>query len=161
MENQTPNAELPEPAGVLSFTFGTKTETKLIANGEALFEGIPSNFNTERVHLQWNAQGFRKVDTSFLLNQEIMVLPVSRNDDLAEIYGIVMNEKGKPLKAVKIAIPCCYALTVATGEFALQIPFDHQKIEQRLDVFKVGYAPKSITTPVIPGEIVRLVLNKQ
>ena len=159
LENRTPNPELPEPEGQLTLTYGSKTEIKPVVAAEALFDGIPANFKNEHVQLHWEAKGFVDIDTTFLLKNEAMVLPVFRNKDLALISGFILDAAGNPIEGVKVSTSCCFAHTLASGEFTLSIPFNHQKIEQRLDVYKLGYKQKSITTPVIPGETVRLILN--
>lgn len=160
VENRTPSPELPEPSGKLTLTYGSKTESKEGVTGEALFEGIPANFKGENLRLRFEAEGFVNVDTVFSLENESIVLPVRRNDDLAKITGIISDDSGNRLEGVKISIACCSTLTVG-GAFTLDIPFDHQRTRQRLDIFKQGFVPKSINTPVIPGEVVRLVLERQ
>lgn len=160
VENRTPNPELPEPSGKLTLTYGSKTEPKEGVAGEALFEGIPANFKSENLRLQFLAEGFVPVDTSFLFENEAIVLPVRRNDELAKITGVISDEAGKPLEGVKISIACCSALSDASGAFTLVIPFEHQRTSQRLDIFREGFKPKSVTTPVMPGETLRQVLEK-
>lgn len=159
VENRTPNPELPEPSGKLSLTYGSKTEPKEGLLGEALFEGIPANFKGKDLRLRFEAKGFVSVDTTFLLENEAIVLPVRRNADLAKITGFISDDSRKPLEGVKVSIACCSALTDASGAFVLHIPFEHQRTSQRLDIFKEGFAPKSITTPVMPGEVLRQVLE--
>ena len=155
LENQTPNPELPEPLTRLVLTYGTTSEPKENVATEAMFEGIPGNFRGEKLRLQFSATGFVPVDTSFLFEQELLTLPVRRNDDLAKITGIIKDEAGQALEGVKVSIPCCSALTDASGAFSLSIPPEHQRTAQRLDLFKAGYAPKSTSTPVFPGEVFR------
>ena len=162
VENRTPNAELPEPNGELTLTYGAKSESKTAgAASEALFEGIPANFKGEELRLRYVAKGFADVDTTFTLDNDKIVLPVRRNNDLAKIAGFISDDAGNPLEGVKIAMACCSVLTDASGAFTLDIPFEHQRSSQRLDIFRQGFASKSITTPVIPGEPVRLMLDRQ
>ncbi len=161
VENRTPNPELPEPTGTLSLTYGSKTDPKTNVAAEAFFEGIPANFKNETVRLRYEAKGFVPVDTTFLLASDAMVLPVRRNDDLASITGFLTDEAGKRLEDVKVSLPCCFTLTDETGKFVLRIPFGQQRTRQRLDFFKEGFAPKSVTTPIISGEAVRLILASQ
>lgn len=91
-----------------------------------------------------------------------MILPVRRNGDLGKITGIIKDEEGKPVPGVEVSIPiCCSAFTDGDGEFLLAIPFSQQKERQRLSVLKEGFKPQDVSTPVIPGELVRLILEKQ
>lgn len=160
IENQNPNPELSEPLARLVLTYGAKSESKEGVVAEALFEGISAKFWGKKLRLQFSANGFVPVDTLFLFENESFVLPVRRNDDLAKITGIIKGESGQPLEGVKISIPCCSALTDASGAFTLPIPPAHQRTAQRLDLFKAGYAPKSTSTPVFPGEVFRERLSK-
>ncbi len=156
VENRTPNPELPEPEAQLLLTYGQKTETKTAVNGEALFEGIPANFREEQLRLQFSAEGFRPIDTTFSFDDELVVLAVRRNDDLATLSGIITDAaSGQPLEGVSVSISCCQTLTDAAGQFTLQVPPEHQRLSQRLDIFKNGFEAKSVTTPVIPGETLR------
>jgi len=161
VENRTPNPELPEPSGKLTLTYGSNSVPKEAVATEALFEGIPANFKGEKLRLHFSAKGFVPVDTSFFFENEILVLPVRRNNDLAKITGFISDDSGKPLEGVKVSISCCSALTDASGNFALDIPFHHQRTSQRLDIFKAGFDAKSIATPVIPDEAVRQMLEHQ
>lgn len=70
VENRTPNAELPEPSGMLALTYGSKTEQKESVSVEALFEGIPANFKGEQLLLQFSAKGFVPVDTLFIFSMK-------------------------------------------------------------------------------------------
>ena len=65
IENLTPNPALPEPSGVLTLTYGGKPEQKEQVSTEANFEKIPANFKKEKFRLQFAAEGFVKIDTSF------------------------------------------------------------------------------------------------
>jgi hypothetical protein len=160
IENRTPNPELPEPKSNLSLTYGQKTESQTGLSEEALFEGIPANFRGERLRLQFSAPGFVPIDTVFSFDHELLVLPVRRNDDLATLAGFILDEAAKPLEGAKVSIPCCDAITDASGKFVLKIPFQYQRTSQRLDISRTGFEPKSITTPVIPNEILRQGLVK-
>jgi len=162
VENQTRNGALPEPSAALSLTYGTKTDPKTSVVTETVFEGIPANFKGETVRLRFEAKGFVGVDTSFLLETEApMNLPVRRNGDLARIVGIITDEAGMPMEGAKVSIiTCCSALTDASGAFLLEIPFAAQRMSQRLDISKTGFVQKSVTTPVMPGEVLRQMLER-
>ena len=160
IENRTPNPELPEPKSNLSLTVGQKTEPKTGLADEALFEEISANFRGERLRLQFSAPGFVPIDTAFSFDNELLVLPVRRNDDLATLAGFILDEAAKPLEGAKVSIACCDAITDSSGKFVLNIPFQHQRTSQRLDISRTGFEAKSITTPVIPGEILRQGLVK-
>ena len=160
IENRTPNPELPEPKSNLSLTFGQKTEPKTGLADEAIFEGISASFRGERLRLQFSAPGFVPMDTAFSFDNDLLVLPVRRNDDLATLAGFILDEAAKPLEGARVSIDCCDAMTDSSGKFVLNIPFQHQRTSQRLDISRTGFDTKSITTPVIPGEMLRQGLVK-
>ena len=161
VENRTPNPELPEPVSTLSLAYGPKTETKERITTDALFEGIPPNFRGQNVRIRFSAGGFFPLDTTLLLGGDAVVLGVRRNEDRAKLRGFISDEQGKPLDEVDVSISCCRTLTDPLGSFVLAIPFEHQRLEQRLLVFKKGYRQRDLTVPVIPGEPVRLILEKE
>jgi len=76
-------------------------------------------------------------------------LPVRRNDDLATLAGFILDEAAKPLEGARVSIACCDAMTDSLGKFVLNIPFQHQRTSQRLDISKTGFDTKSITPPVL------------
>lgn len=161
IENQTPNPQLSNPIGRLTLTYGGKSEPKPNIQKEAFFEKIPAAFREEIFRLTCEAAGFVKVDTSFKY-VPVMTLPVRRNDDLATIKGFIYDTENHPIEGVKIALECCNARTDIEGAFTLRIPFEHQLEDQRLDLSKTDYIPKSTTTPVIKGELFReYLLRKQ
>ncbi len=160
VENRTPNPELPEPLPRLVLTYGGKSETKEAAGAEALFEGIPANFRGDLLRLHGAARGFVPIDTTFRFDQDLLIAPMRRNEELATLGGIISDEAGMPVEGARVSIACCEARTDVSGKFVLHIPFRSQREIQRLDVFKTGYTPVSIETPVIPGEVLRYVLVK-
>lgn len=159
VENQSPNSELPAPSGTMTLTYGGEPVVVKNVTDKKLFTKIPANFRSEIFRLQYAADGFVKVDTSFNYAKSLNLL-VRRNDDLASIKGNVIDENGAPLKDVAVSIDCCNTLTTAAGNFLLDIPTNHQRRKQRLTLFKEGYQQEDVSTPVQPGKLVRLVLEK-
>lgn len=161
IKNKTPNVELPKPNGELTLIYGGKKEIKNNILTEVFFEGIPPSFKEKKVQLNYSAKGFEKIDTSIILNDATMNLPIYRNDDLAIIQGVISDEAGQGINGVKISTSCCKTDTDEVGTFKLDIPFHAQRTQQRLDISKEGYQSKSITTPVFKGEIVRINLSEK
>lgn len=159
VENQSPSNELAGPSGTMTLTYGGEPVVVENVTDKAFFNQIPANFRSDIFRLQYAADGFVNVDTAFNY-VESMNLRVRRNDDLASIKGNVIDENGAPLKDVAVSIDCCNTLTTAAGNFLLDIPANHQRSKQRLTVFKEGYQQKDVSTPVQPGKLVRLVLEK-
>jgi len=160
IENQTISPELPEPVAQLLLTYGLKTEPKDSVRGEETFESIPGQFRNENLRLQFMAAGFLRIDTMVPANGKLVLLPVRRNNDLAMLSGAIMNTTGQPLEGVRVSIDCCTTYTDSAGKFKLVIPLEHQQEQQRLSLYKDAYAPINITTPVLPGEMVRQILHR-
>ena len=83
---------------------------------------------------------------------------------MAWLKGYVYEEGTDPLEGlegVKVSTTCCSALTGASGAFKLFIPFEHQREEQRLELFKEGYHQKSTTEPVIKRVDIQTYLLKK
>lgn len=160
IKNTTPNIALPAPKGSLTLMYNGKQVVKREISESALFETIPANNRNKILHLTYQASGFSPIDTSFLY-QSAILLSVKRNGDLAQIRGKVSDETGTQLESVKVTIDCCPAVyTDKTGSFLLSIPFKHQRREQRITLFKEGYKEKSVTDPVIVGELYQYFLKK-
>jgi hypothetical protein len=158
IENKTFSPELSEPVGELLLTYGQKTEPKEMVRNEAAFESIPGLYRGEKLRLQFNADGYVRIDTFVIANEKLVLLPVRRNNDLAVLVGFVSTDGGRPLAGVKVNTDCCTAYTDSSGQFRLNIPFQYQRIQQRVSFYKKGYVVKDITSPVIPGEPIRLTL---
>lgn len=162
LKNTTPNTELPDPLGTLKFSADQIVKTKAQVSEEAYFDDIPAYLANKMIRLSYEAKGFVPIDTSLNFPTEMLILALQRNDDFANIQGLVKDEDGQPLAEVAVAIPaCCSVLTDQTGAFSLQIPIAQQRTQQRLELSKATYESKSITTPIYKSEIVRLTLRKK
>lgn len=159
IENKTPNPQLEEASGTIRLTYGAKTETKTEVRNEAFFEDIPPRYKEEPLRITYQAPGFIPIDTTFEW-REAITLAVQRNDDLALIRGIVSDADGQPLENVQVSISCCSASTNEAGIFNLAVPPIHQRKSQRLNFYKKGFLAKDINSPIIPGEPLRIILEK-
>lgn len=151
LDNQTPSEFLPEPEGTVSLTYGSKTENLPVTGRSVMFENIPPRHKKEPLTLRFEAEGFETIDTSLVPEGELLVLPVRRNQKLAQITGQVYIDGTEPLEGlegVKVSIPCCSAFTDASGAFTLKIPFEHQRTDQRIELFREGYHQRSFTETV-------------
>lgn len=161
LKNKTPNPELPEPVGTLTFSAGQVNKTKTEVSKAASFDDIPPYLSSQTIHLNYKAKGFIPIDTSLVFPSETLTLALRRNDDFATIQGVIKDEAGQALEGVNVSIlACCATLTDETGAFSLKIPFDRQKTQQRLELSKTTYKSKSVSTPVYKNEIIRLSLEQ-
>lgn len=103
-------------------------------NGDAHFDGIPSEFFNREVLAMIDAEGFEpaKPDAKLLLNGESVYLEVKRDGSLAKIAGTVKNTDGDLLQGVTIRIGKLKTQTDADGWFELVIPPEARKERQKL-----------------------------
>lgn len=163
IENQTPNPELPVQVGSLNLIYGGEINTQTSISTNAIFENIPPGLKKEPFRLQYEADGFVKIDTIFDYVESINI-PVKRNDDLALLQGYVYEEGTDPLEGVEgvsASIGCCSVLTDASGKFNIKIPFDQQREKHRLELFKEGFHQKSTWEPVIKGNVIHTYITKK
>jgi hypothetical protein len=158
MDDKTPNPELPPLAATLSMTYNGKTETFENVADATTFKNL---FRSgEEVQLSFRANGFVPKDTVFQLTKGL-VLPVWRDATYAVLKGKITDEDGSPLSEVQITVQGQTVETDKAGLFLLQLAPSKQRPNQRLDIFKAGFAPQSIETPIVANEEVRLVLIKK
>lgn len=161
LENQTPNPNLPEPTATLSLKYGDKIAKTENITEESMFKGIPSSFKGEMIQLAFKAKGFESIDTSFILAENFLSLPIYRDNSLSKVYGMVKDEADRPLEGVKIAVQDIQVFTDASGRFSLSIPFDKQATEQRVSAFKEGYELWDYTFPIGRPTTAILIANRE
>lgn len=162
LENQTPNPNLPFEKGIVSLKYGGKADTQGIQK-EAIFKELPSKFKAEPVQVHFEAEGFESIDTTILLDQERLILPIRRDNSLANLFGTVREEiNGQliPLAEVEVRVQDLKTKTDEQGNFSMQIPFGKQLEQQRLMASKPGYIPFDRREPIIKNEPTQIKLQK-
>lgn len=163
VDNRTPNAELPQAEAKISLTYGDKVET-LSAAEEVIFKGIPANFRNKAVRVECEVPGFFVVDTSFVLADQLLVIPIYRDKSFAQLKGnVTLDTAGDeiiPLEGVDVEVQDLHTFTDANGNFSLQIPFEKQRTEQRVILRKKGYNAWDQTVPVMANEVMRVTMRK-
>lgn len=161
LDNKTPNAYLPFEEGKVILRYNGKVETQL-SNTAAIFRAIPANNRNKKVDLKFTAPGFQTIDTSILLENESLNLPIKRDDSYRKMYGKIEDESGNPIEngIVRLNDVNLETRTDAQGNFSLNIPFDKQRKQQRLEVSKAGYQPFDRTEPVNKDRAIRIQLIK-
>lgn len=163
IDNRTPNAELPQTEAKISLTYGDKVEA-LSAAEEVIFKGIPANFRHKAVRVKCEVSGFFVVDTSFVLEDQLLVIPIYRDKSFAELKGnVTLDTSGDeiiPLEGVDVEVQDLHAFTDANGNFSLQIPFAKQRTEQRVILRKDGYNAWDQTVSVMANEVMRVTMRK-
>jgi hypothetical protein len=158
LDDKTPNEELPEVDATVSILYQGKPENHENIKENTVFPTLYRSEN-EEVELRFRAKGFVDIDTSFVLTKTIE-LPIRRNDYYANIMGTIVDENGNPLQDANVTIQGITKSTDHIGSFKFTLPPDKQRESQRIDIHKEGYKSKSPTSPIIPNETMRLVLNE-
>jgi len=112
------------------------------------------------VRLQFLSEGFNNIDTTFVLTQNHLTLPIYRDESLAKLTGIVEDEEEQRIEGVSVMVQNLQTTTDATGYFELKIPFDQQRPKQRINIVHTGYQNIDVEVPVMKDEGMRLVLKK-
>lgn len=161
LTDMTPNPDLPRISGEVTLNYADKVETKAIGEAETYFKGIPLTMAGQQAGLRVEAQGYRPVDTTFLWKDQIITIPIRRNEDYSKLVGFVRNSDGDPLEGVAVSLDDFGLLvhTRANGQFHLDIPFDQQRLRQRIAFRMAGFQTKEFITPVLPGEPLRIVMQ--
>jgi len=159
IQNINQNPELPFEKGKVILRYADKTEVIEIKGlKDITFKAIPSNLRNEKINFTFEAQGFEKIDTLFLLSDNSFSLLIKRDDTYAKITGFIKDNAGNPLEKVSISTLDLKVFTDKRGYFELQIPFEKQRKKQRISIFKEGYKAQDFETPVIKEEELRVVL---
>lgn len=80
LENRSSNPHLPKPNGTLTIIYGGNPKSIDNISSSHVFQGIPSNYKTAPIRLQYQADGFWPIDTT-ITNAATVSLPLKRNDD--------------------------------------------------------------------------------
>ena len=160
VKDATPNPNIPFEKATITLNYGDKTEPQTVEK-EATFKGIPPKFRGEKVSLHIESEGFSKVDTSIILSENNVNIPLSRDNSLGTIFGDVKDENGRELADVEIRVQDISVRSSVTGYFQLPIPFEKQLKNQRINISKQGFKNWNEETPVLQGTPVNIILKKQ
>lgn len=161
LKNLTPNKDLPLEKAKITLVYGDKTDSQEAVNQEVTFKGIPANFKGKKLSLKFESAGFVSVDSSIVLKENTLALPIRRDNSLGKIFGLVKDENGKALAGVKITVQeDVSTLSNEEGRFTLQIPFDKQRKEQTIRAFKEGYKTYSRLEPIVENEETLIMMEK-
>jgi Effector-associated domain 11 len=155
----TPNPNIPFEKAKVTLTYGDKTESQPVEK-EAIFKGIPPKFRDANVQIKCEAEGFVTLQRDFVLSENIVTIPLSRDNSLGMIFGSIQDENGNPVAGAQVSVIELTTLSDASGQYKLLIPFDKQRKTQRVKVFKQGFKIWDIESPVIPNEALMVVLKK-
>ena len=160
LDNRTPNPELPFQGGSVILQYGNKSDTLPIQQ-EVDFKGIPASFSDETLALRFVAAGFINLDTTFVLSGERLTLPIRRDDTFARIFGTIKDQEGNPVSGAQVSVLDIHVQSDISGNFLLPIPFEKQRPEQRIRVYKSGYRDWDNTSPVIKNETIGIILSSE
>ena len=164
LHNLSPSPHLPEPEGVLTWIDDESSLRKETIHQEAIFEGRNPRYRKKAIRFQFEAEGFEKIDTSFIPENDFVLLPVKRNDEFAQIKGNVYlsgSESEKGIEGVLISTACCSTLTDGSGNFTMTIPSEYQREFQMITLAKEGYQSKNIREPVSKGLSIKVYMKEE
>ncbi len=157
LDNRTPNPNLPFQKGNITLQYSGRSESKNIET-ETIFTGIPRG---EEINLLFEAPGFVKIDTAFVLSVNHITLPIRRDNSLARIFGTVKDGQGNPVADAQVIVQEITARTDEAGNFSLLIPFDKQRRDQQIRVFKTGHEESNRTYTIVENEDIGILLPKK
>jgi Effector-associated domain 11 len=155
----TPNPNIPFEKAKVTLTYGDKTESQTIEK-EATFKGIPPHFRDDMLQIQCEANGFVTVQRLFEFSENKVTIPLCRDHSLATLFGQIKSEKGEGLAEVQVSVQDITVLSNASGFYSLTIPFEKQRVAQRLRAFKSGFKLWDFETPVLSSTPVDIILKK-
>ena len=106
------------------------------------------------------AEGFVTLQTSIPLSENIITIPLSRDNSLGTIFGHVKDEKGYGLADVQVTVQDISVQSSVSGYYTLLIPFEKQLKTQRVKAFKQGFKNWDFETPVLRGAPVNIILKQ-
>lgn len=157
VQEARPIPGLPFKEGSVTLRYGDKTEKLPIAT-ETIFKQIPASQKAEFARLSFESPGYEGIDTVFSLSENIL-LPIRRDNSLGHIFGTVKDERGNPVADAQIIVQDSSVPTDALGRFTCTIPFEKQRLEQRIRVVKDGFREWDTTSPVIENEAIGIILK--
>jgi len=149
---------LPFTEGIITLQYADKTENQT-TSGEVIFKQIPANLKNKEAKIVFKAKGYNTIDSNIVLN-DLIVLPIHRDNSLELIFGIVKDENNIPVSDVQITVLDISEKTNDAGEFSIHIPFEKQQAEQRLTAYKKGFQRWEYTFPVIKNVETKIILKK-
>jgi Effector-associated domain 11 len=155
----THNPNIPFEKAKITLMYGDKEESQTVEK-EATFKGIPPNFRDAQVQIKCEADGFLSIQKVFVLSENTMTIPLSRDNSLATIFGHVKDENGYGLADVQLTVQDITVLSSASGFYTLPIPFTKQLKMQRLRAFKQGFKNWDFEMPVLSGTPADIILKK-
>ena len=155
----TPNPNIPFEKAKVTLTYGGKPETQIVKK-EATFKEIPPRFRDNRVDIKCEADGFVSVQSVFILSENTVTIPLSRDNSLGTIFGHIKDEKGNRVADAQVSVQDISVSSNGSGYYTLPIPFDKQLKSQRVKAFKQGFKDWDFETPVIQSVPVDIILKK-
>jgi hypothetical protein len=121
------------------------------------FIDIPAKYLNRKMQFGMNFPGYELAypDSGYLLNQDaFVVLPVRRDNTLAEIRGNIIDEDGNALNGVIVQLSASNVAdtTEANGVFVLSIAPNLRQDSVGLFCFKKGYESKLVTAYPSSGQ---------
>lgn len=124
---------------------------------------LPGYKRFSNIKLNANAQFFISIDTIIPIGcglRRNISLCLMRDHSFSIFEGTVYDDDLNPLPGVDVSLAGFSATTISTGEFAITLPLEIQRIEQSIALTKEGYIP-IIREDEIPGTDLKFIMHKR
>lgn len=160
LKNSSENNFLPPETASITLNYGDKSETRISANGEAVFKGLPHYLRDEPLQIEVSSFGFYPIDT-LVEGKNFLSIGLIRDETFRFLKGRVLEaETARPIAGAKVMSLGIETLTDELGRFTLDIPEVQQKVEQQLFVEKENYLSWQRLEPVIKNAESTIMLEK-
>ncbi len=161
LRDQQETIVLKNEGNVILELGGGPQERRIGAYGEAYFEQIGPKFRNQPVSMTLDAEGFELVypEKQYVLAGDSITVEIKPNDDLAIVFGTIVDDELNGLEGVRVSIGDVHRITDQDGAFEFRVPLDKQTRQYALSASKPGYASKKVSS-VLPGHKIELVLEK-
>ncbi|MEM6807235.1 MAG: CHAT domain-containing protein [Bacteroidota bacterium] len=164
LQDLSNNDYLPKVEGKITWIDKESSQSKTSINQIVSFEGRNPKYRKDSVQILFEARGFESINMNIIPEDDLLLLPIKRDDTYAHMQGIIYEFDSDPpegLEGVIVSIPCCTDTTDVQGNFSFTIPLAEQRVEHRMELYKSGFKLKSLTEPVVKGNTIRNYLEKK
>ncbi|MCW3081055.1 toll/interleukin-1 receptor domain-containing protein [Segetibacter sp.] len=132
--------------GELSLYIGSKEDKKsVLPNQSITFQQIPISFAGKRIGAKLNAQNWKLLTDTVLLNTNAIYISIVPDGSLASVYGNIKDGKGNPVEGCSIAIDGDTIIhSNAAGLFKVNLPYYMQKNQYILSITRRDFYSQKI-----------------
>jgi len=132
--------------GELSLYIGNKEDKKrILPNQSTNFQQIPVSFAGKRIAAKLNAQNWKLLADTILLEKRAMYVSIVPDGSLGLVYGNIKDNEGNAIAGCSIAIDTdTIVQSNAAGNFRIALPYRIQKSQYILSITKENFRSQKI-----------------